>query len=108
MLLFFPCCSNAEVHRMKIGMVVPSSPLLKITHITSLSEFRIEELFVYYSNVILGLQALNVIEYSDHYHSWIVEPSNIFTTVHVKDLQSRQILTLRPVRGFITLKCAVQ
>ena len=68
----------------------------------------IEELCVYHSNIILGLQTLNVIEYSDHYHSWIAQPSSIFTTVHVKDLQSREILTLHSVRGFITLKCAVQ
>ena len=96
-MFFFPCCSNAG-----------SAIITSIEDHTYHKFVRIEELFVYHSNVILGLQTLNVIEYSDHYHSWIFKPSNIFTTVHVKDLQSREILTLRPVRGFITLKCAVQ
>jgi len=64
---------------------------------TNLKFAKIEELFVYRSNVILGLQCLNVKEYSEHYHSWVVEPSNIFTALHIKDLQSRQNLTLRPV-----------
>ena len=94
------------------GMILKSGSAI-ITSSEDHTDLKIEELFVYCSNVILGLQCLNVKEYSELYHSWIVEPSNIFTALHIKDLQSRQILTLRPVRGthwtcyFITLKCAV-
>lgn len=80
---------------------------------TDLHFARIEELFVINSKILLGLITLNVVEYSKHYHSWIVEVSSVHSAVHVKDIPSRQVLTLRPVRGtfwkyfFVTLKYAV-
>ena len=80
---------------------------------TDLHFARIEELFVVDSNIVLGLKTLNVVEYCNHYHSWIVEVSSTHLALHIKDIPSRQVLTLRPVRGtfwkhyFISLKYAV-
>ena len=80
---------------------------------TDLHFARIEELFVVNSNIVLGLKILNVIEYNNHYHSWIVEVSSVLLTLQIKDIHSRQVLSLRPVRGsfwkqfYITLKYAV-
>ena len=80
---------------------------------TDLQFARIQELFVVNSNIVLGLKTLNVVEYSNHYHSWIVEESPVLSTLRIKDIDSRQVLTLRPVRGsfwkqfYITLKYAV-
>ena len=61
--------------------------------------------------IVLGIKTLNVVEYCNHYHSWIVEVSTTHSALHIKDIPSRQVLTLRPVRGtfwkqfFVTLKC---
>jgi len=80
---------------------------------THLQFARIEEIFVHHSKLIVGLQILSVVEFYDHYHSWVVVPTQKLSTLYVKDLPSRQVLTLRPVRGthwnqfFITLKYAV-
>ena len=58
---------------------------------TDLRFARIEELFIVNSNVVLGLQTLNVVEYCNHYHSWI-EVSPVLLTLQIKDIQSRQFL----------------
>lgn len=80
---------------------------------TDLQFAKIEELFVVNSNIVLGLKTLHVIEYCHHHHSWIVEVSPLHSVLHIKDIPSRQVLTLRPVQGtlrkqfFVTLKYAV-
>lgn len=78
---------------LKQGVAVITSTL----DITDLQFAKIEELFVVNDNIVLGLHALKVLEYSDHYHSWIVQ-HDTYLVLYVKDLPSRQVLTLRPVR----------
>ena len=102
---------HAEKDGMKFkpGRVVITS----IKDGTHLQFARIEEIFVDHSKVVLGLQTLTVIEFSDHYHSWVVTSTPKLSTLFAKDLPSRQVLTLRSVRGthwnqyFVTLKYAV-
>ena len=95
--------------KLKQGVAVITST----SDITALQFAKVEELFVINGDIVLGRHALKVLEYSDHYHSWIVEHDHVYLVSYVKDLPSRQTLTLRPVRGtywkssFLTLKYAV-
>lgn len=74
---------------------------------------QVEEIFVLENEVILGVKILEVLQYDEHYHSWIVTlpQREYLKAVFVKTLPSRQALTLRPVRNtnytnnvFVTLK----
>ena len=95
--------------KLKAGSVVITS----IKNSTEIEFAKIQQLFVHQSKIIIGLQAMNIVEYSSHYHSWIVEPLHARLLLYTTDLPSRQILTPRPVRVrhwkhfFITLKYAV-
>ena len=57
--------------------------------------------------------ALEIMEYSTQHHSWIVQKQEQRILIDAEDIPSKQILTLRPVRGtfimqyFITLKHAL-
>ncbi len=81
--------------RLKPGVVVPisiedsSDPLFG----------QIGEIFVKDSVVLVGPKVFQVLECAEHYHSWMVEHSQKLCVVLTKDLPSRQVLTLRPVRG---------
>ena len=70
----------------------------------------VKNLFVVDNELILALHALEILEYSVHHHSWIVEESDRRSVMSAKSIPSRQVLTLRPIRDtflkqfFVTLK----
>ena len=113
LLLYFVNFSpkHVEVQGMKLkqGVAVITSTMDN----TDLRFAKVEELFIVNDTVVLGLHPLKVLKYSNHYHSWIVEHEHTSLVLYMKDLPSRQVLTLRPVRGtywkyfFLTLKYAV-
>ena len=57
-----------------------------ITSVKDPTDLHIEELFVVNSNIVLGLKNINVyvVEYNNHYHSWIVEASSVLLTLQIK------------------------
>ena len=63
--------------------------------------------------ILLGLRLLLVLEYSEHYYSWVVERTSTLALWKATDIPFRQVLTLHHVRGasehsfFITLKHAL-
>lgn len=73
----------------------------------------VQQLFIKDGQVLLGVQYLRVLEYAVHYHSWVVQPSDELAVMRTEHLPSRQVLTLRPVRGsyhgcfFVTLKYGI-
>ena len=91
--LYLYCVVQVQGLKFKPGNAVITS----VKDPTDLHFARIE-LFVVNSNVVLGLQTLNVVEYCNHYHSWIVEVSPVLLALQIKDIQSRQVLTFRPVQ----------
>ena len=72
----------------------------------------ISKMFMIDNRLLLGLKILDVIQYSLHYHSWIVEPTQQILVIPAGNIPTRQVLILRPIRGsiskqfFITLKYA--
>ena len=69
------------------------------------------KLFMCDGKVLLGLKELEVVQYSEHYHSWIVEPTPQRMILPVMHLPCRQVLTPRPVQAtfsklFVTLHYA--
>ena len=55
------------------------------------------KLFLVDDKVLLGLKKMEIIQYSDHYHSWIAEATSQCMVTPATSLPCRQILTLRPV-----------
>ena len=94
--------------KLKPGVAVVTST----EDITNPQISQLEELFVLNNQVIMGVKVLEVLEFSDHHHSWIVTSpqQECLKVVFAKVLPNRQGLTLRPVRNtnysnfFVTLK----
>lgn len=97
---------------LKSTAVVVLSPYVEASE--SLEFAVIEELFVLPSQrLILGVKLFEVIDYSDHLHSWSVKHSDTKRVVLFKQLCSPQLLHARTSRStlgvekFITLKYSV-
>lgn len=110
-MLFLYSSQSAEMHglKLKVGVAIITCTKDRID-----PEFaEIQSIFVTDNKLYLGCTALGIVEYSTHYHSWIVQKQEQRILVDAKDIPSKQILTLRPVRGtftmqfFITLKHAL-
>jgi len=69
----------------------------------------VKNLFVVDGELILAIHALEILEYSEHHHSWVVKESECKSVVSATST-NRQVLTLRAIRDtfskhfFITLK----
>jgi len=92
--------------KLKIGVAV-----ILCTEDKSHPKFgMVKNLFVVDSELILAIHALEILEYSEHHHSWVVKESDRKTAISAKRIPCRQVLTLRPIRDtfskhfFITLK----
>lgn len=97
---------------LKSGGVVITSPHVESTESPEFAV--IEEIFMLPTKqVLLGVKMLEVIDYSSHYHSWLVKHTDVKRAVNFNDLCSHQILHARAsnicfgVVKFITLKFAV-
>ena len=61
---------------------------------------RIEQMFIVNNEVLLGVKCLDILEYSIHYHSWIVEEKERCQLIlPAKKILTKQVLTLCPVRN---------
>ena len=93
--------------KLKPGVVVIQS----IESKSDPSFCKIEQLFIIDNDLMLGVQYLNILEYSVHHHSWIIqENDNCRSILPAKNIPTRQVLMPRPVRDtfftkfFLTLK----
>lgn len=73
---------------------------------------EVKEIFVINSEIILGLMHLQTLEYSHHYHSWIVRATEDLTVLKMQSLDCHQVFKPRLMKGyyhqyFITLKYSV-
>jgi len=72
---------------------------------------EVKEIFVINSEIILGLMHLRTLEYSHHYHSWIVESTEDLDLLKMQSLDCYQKFKPRLMKGyhqyFVTLKSSV-
>lgn len=75
---------------------------------------EIEEIFVNQCNkVLLGVNAMQVVEYNAHFHSWVIQVTTQKQLVPATSIFTRQVLTARAMRNapilhkFVTFKFAV-
>lgn len=102
---------SAEMYglKLKVGTVVIACAKDK----TNPKFAQVQDIYVTDNKVYLGTTVLEILEYSTHFHAWIVQRQENKLIIDVKDLSSKQILTLRQVRGtfgtqhFITMKYAL-
>ena len=110
-LSYVSICSPVAIEalgmKLKPGVVVIES----IESKSDPSFCKIEQLFVIDNDLLLGVQYLNILEYSVHHHSWIVqEKDGCSSILPVKKIPTRQVLMPRPIRDtfftkkFLTLK----
>ena len=60
---------------------------------------KIEQMFMVNNELLLGVMCLDTVEYSAHYHSWVVqEKENHQLVLPANHIPTRQVLTLHPVR----------
>lgn len=92
--------------KMKPGVVV-----IKCSKYKSNPTFcEVQQLFIVDGELLLGVTVLGIVEYSIHHHSWIVMKQDQLSLLSSKDIPSKQVLTLRPVKDtfskqyFLTLK----
>lgn len=95
--------------KFKLGVVIITCTKDRID--PKIAEVR--SIYIINNKMYLGSTSLGIMEYSMHYHSWIVQKQEQRILTDAKDIPSKQILTLRPVRGtfamqyFITVKHAL-
>ena len=77
-------------------------------------QFMEIEVFVDQCNkVLLGVKAMQVVEYNAHFHSWVIQVTTQKQLVPATSIFTRQILTTRAMRNapilhkFVTFKFAV-
>ena len=110
------CClcysaENAKMHGLKLKVGVAIITCTKDRINPKFAE--VQRIYIIDNKLYLGGTTLGIVEYSTHYHSWIVEKQEQRILIDAKDISNKQILTLRPVRGtftmqfFITLKYAL-
>ena len=102
---------NAEMYGLKFKVGVA---IIACTNDRINPKFvEVRHIYIIDNKLYLGGTTLGIVEYSTHYHSWIVEKEEQRMLIDAKDTSSKQILTLRPVRGtfnmqfFITPKYAL-
>ena len=97
------------------GMVLKKGGVVVTASNQDSPEFgQISEIFVLSpQNIILGLKLMEVLEYSSHYHSWLVRETETLYVTELRNLVSLHILQPRPmcnamaVVNFVALKYSV-
>ena len=93
---------TAVIHGMKLkpGVVVVTS----VEDKTNPQFCQIRRLFIVNNKLRLGVSKLIVIDYLAHYHSWMVKKQDDqLQILDSKNVPSRQVLTLRTMRGSYSL-----
>ena len=65
--------------------------------------FEVKEIFVINSEIILGLMHLRTLEYSHHYHSWIVESTEDLDLLKMQSLDCQVFLNLASLKVIINI-----
>ena len=97
--MFLSLCSPQMVETLgmslKPGVVVIESIKSK----SNPTFCKIEQMFMVNNELLLGVMCLDIVEYSTHYHSWVVqEKENCRLALLASNIPTRQVLTLHPVR----------
>lgn len=109
--LIYYSAESAEMYGMKFKLGVAIITCTKDKIDPKFAE--VQSIYIINNKMYLGGTSLEILEYSTHYHSWIVQKQEQRILIDAKVIPSKQILTLRPVRGtytmqfFITLKHAL-
>ena len=94
--------------KVKVGTAV----ITNVDTVGILTFCEVKEIFVINSEIILGLIHLRTLEYSHHYHSWIVESTEDLDLLKMQSLDCYQVFKPCLMKGyyhryFVTLKSSV-
>ena len=90
--MFLYSAESAEMYglKFKVGMAIITRTKDRIDPKFA----EVQGIYIIDNKLYLGSTTLGIVEYSTHYHSWIVEKQEQRILIDAKDIPSKQILTL--------------